>query len=200
LEAAAGRPIEFSGTGTAAGLMSLVAGGADVAMLSSPLDDAARIVNGRTPGLIEPTQLHAEHIGEARIVFIVNPRNPVRTLSAEQLAGVLTGRIDNWQQVGGSEAPIVVVSLGNGGSLLDPVLKGASITPRARKVTDASHIPTLVAEDANAIGIVSSTHPRGKTSLLQTDMALTAPLYLVTRGEGDESVARLVQRARQLLQ
>lgn len=76
LEAAAGRPIEFSGTGTAAGLMSLVSGGADVAMLSSPLDDAARIVNDRTPGLIEPTQLHAEQIGEARIVFIVNPRNP----------------------------------------------------------------------------------------------------------------------------
>lgn len=112
---------------------------------------------------------------------------------------MLTGRIVDWKDVGGSEAPIVVVSLGNGGSLLDPVLRGASIASRARKVTDASHIPTLVAQDANAIGIVSSTHPRGKTTVLQTDVALAAPLYLVTRGEADAAVARLVERARQLL-
>jgi phosphate transport system substrate-binding protein len=199
LEAAVGRPIEFSGNGTAAGLLSLAAGNADVGMLSLPLEEVAENVNRRTPGCVDPKQYRAERIGTARTLFIVNPHNGVRALRTGQLAEVLAGRIANWKEVGGIDAPIVVVSLGNGGSLLDPLMHGQNITPRARIVSSAMQIPVIVAQDPNAIGIISAAHPRGPTTVLQTDTDIEAPLFLVTKGEPAGLALKLVQTARKLL-
>jgi phosphate transport system substrate-binding protein len=38
----------------------------------------------------------------------VNADNPVKELSLEQLEKIFTGKIKNWQEVGGPNAPIVV--------------------------------------------------------------------------------------------
>ena len=40
-------------------------------------------------------------------VFVVNAKNPVDTLSQQQLKDIYSGRITNWKQVGGPDAPIV---------------------------------------------------------------------------------------------
>ena len=44
------------------------------------------------------------------IAMIVHPTNPVDALSIEQIAGIYRGEITNWAQVGGADAPIVVLS------------------------------------------------------------------------------------------
>jgi len=199
LESAVGCQIEMSGTGTAAGLLSLTIGTAEVAMLSAPLEDVARGINEKTPGRVDPKQFHAEHIGDARTVFIVNPHNHARSLSFAQLGDILTGRITNWKDVGGADAPITVVSLGNGGPLLEHFLRGGSITSAAHTVANATQIPTIVAQDPNAIGIISAAHARGQTSLIQTDANIAAPLFLVTKGEPNGKVLKLVEAARALL-
>lgn len=199
LETAVGRSIQFSGTGTSAGLLSLVSGVADVAMLSMTLEDAARMVNERSPGKVNPAEFRAVRIGDARTVFIVNPHNPVRMLTAEQLGSILTGKITNWKDVGGADAPIVVVSLGTGGSLLEHLLQGQPITASAHTVPNATQIPVWVARERNAIGIISATHARGQTSVVQTDAQIAAPLYLVTKGEPDGALRKLEETARTLL-
>lgn len=43
------------------------------------------------------------------IDIIVNPGNPVQDLNGEQVEGIFTGEITNWSEVGGDDAPIVVV-------------------------------------------------------------------------------------------
>ena len=44
------------------------------------------------------------------IAVVVNPENPVRSLTLQQLSDIYTGKITNWQQVGGEDRPIVLLS------------------------------------------------------------------------------------------
>ena len=41
---------------------------------------------------------------------IVNPGNPVKQLTREQLEGIFRGKITNWKEVGGEDAKIIVYS------------------------------------------------------------------------------------------
>jgi hypothetical protein len=39
-------------------------------------------------------------------VFLINKNNPVQNLTTEQIKGIYSGKITNWKQVGGDDAPI----------------------------------------------------------------------------------------------
>ena len=44
------------------------------------------------------------------LAIIVHPENPVSQLNIQQLSDMFSGRITNWQAVGGNDAPIILVS------------------------------------------------------------------------------------------
>jgi phosphate transport system substrate-binding protein len=44
------------------------------------------------------------------VCLIVHPSNPVKALSKEQVKKIYAGEITNWQQVGGSNQPIIAIS------------------------------------------------------------------------------------------
>lgn len=200
LERQAGATLEFSAFGTSSGLLALAEGTADVAMLSSPLEEVVQRINEKAAKKLEASAFHAELVGSVRLAFIVNPRNTVRQLSAVQLAGIFSGEIANWRDVGGASAPIVVVTLANAGPLVEErLLGGRKITSGARHVPSASQIPPVVAQDVAAIGIVSAAHPRGKTSLVTTDAEIVTPLLLVTKGPPATATRQLIDAARAAL-
>lgn len=200
LEAAIGRKIEFNGTGSTMGLASLALGRAEIAMLANPLEEAVTMLNEKNPGSAEAREFRANEIGRVKLAFIVNPRNRVRTLSTTQLAGLLTGKIKNWQEVGGDDAAVVVVGLAHAGSLLkNALLGGNEVTPAARLLPNASQIPSVVAQDAYAIGIISTAHVKGPTSLVKTDAEVSIPLLLVTKGEPKPDEKAFIEAARRVL-
>ena len=45
-------------------------------------------------------------VAKDAFVFLVNPKNPVRNLSIEQIQKIYTGEIRNWREVGGNDATI----------------------------------------------------------------------------------------------
>jgi phosphate transport system substrate-binding protein len=51
-------------------------------------------------------QLLSHPVAKDAFVFIVNPKNPVRNLSIEQIQKIYTGEIRNWKEVGGNDATI----------------------------------------------------------------------------------------------
>lgn len=51
-------------------------------------------------------QLHLTPIGREAFVFFVNSKNPVNSLSVEQIQGIYSGTITNWSQVGGKHQSI----------------------------------------------------------------------------------------------
>ncbi len=97
--------IAVTGGGSGTGIASLINGTVDIANASRPMKDS-EIEEAQANG-IEPIE-HVVAIDA--LAIIVNLENPVSKLTIDQLADIYTGRIENWQEVGGNDAPIVLLS------------------------------------------------------------------------------------------
>lgn len=76
--------------------------------------DAELIITARNISRDETTyrmekgiELLSKPIAHDALAFMLNPQNPVETLSTEQIQGIYSGRIRNWSEVGGPDAAIV---------------------------------------------------------------------------------------------
>lgn len=97
--------IAVTGGGSGTGIAALINGTVDIANASRSMKDN-EIEDARANG-IEPVE-HVVAIDA--LAVILHPDNPVSELTIEQLSDIFTGRIRNWREVGGNDAPIVVVS------------------------------------------------------------------------------------------
>lgn len=90
---------------------------------------------------------------------ILHKSNPVSSLTDEQVAGIYTGRISNWKDVGGKDAPITVVNKAEGRSTLELFchyykLRNGDIKAHVVIGDNAQGIKT-VAGNGDSIGYVS---------------------------------------------
>ncbi len=97
--------ISVTGGGSGTGIAALINGTVDIANASRQIKteelEAARD-NGSDP--VEFV------IARDAIAVIVNHNNPVDRLSLQQISDIFSGKIDNWQGVGGLDQPIVRLS------------------------------------------------------------------------------------------
>jgi len=101
-------PAEFvavTGGGSGTGLSSLISGTCDIAMSSRNIKDK-EIALAKQKG-INPYEIKVALDG---LAVVVNPKNPVSKLTIGQLAQIFTGKINNWKEVGGQDAKIVILS------------------------------------------------------------------------------------------
>lgn len=99
----------------------------------------------------------------------VNEKNPVKELDLEQLEGIFTGRIANWKEVGGNDAPIVLVSRENSSGTYEffkeHVLKGKDFAARAQTMPGTAAVLQSVAKEQNAIGYGGAGYGAGAKHL-----------------------------------
>jgi len=92
------------------------------------------------------------------IAVIVNPANPVKDLSLDQLRGILTGAISNWSQVGGQRAAIKLLiresTSGTQSFLREHYLKGSPFAKNAQTVLSLNSVIDAVEKDKAAVGYV----------------------------------------------
>jgi len=88
------KSVEIPGSGK--GVKALIEGKVDIAGASRPLK-----AEEKKEKLISAT------IGYDAIAVFVHKNNSVKFLTKEQLKGIFTGKIKNWKEVGGKNAPIV---------------------------------------------------------------------------------------------
>jgi len=101
-------PTEFTavtGGGSGTGLSSLISGTCDIAMSSRSTKDK-EIALAKQKG-INPFETKVALDG---LAVVVNPKNPVSKLTADQLAAIFTGKITNWKELGGEDKKIVILS------------------------------------------------------------------------------------------
>jgi phosphate transport system substrate-binding protein len=128
MEKKTGVSCQVTAAGTVRGLKDLMKGEASAAIIACPLDTAL-LETG-----IPPEGTYQEHvIMQDKIVAIVNASNKVKGLTLSQLAGIHSGKIANWKDVGGPDDRIVVVvppaSSGTRAFIKDTLMKGAAIAP-----------------------------------------------------------------------
>jgi phosphate transport system substrate-binding protein len=80
----------------------LLAGEVDL-VLSVPLSDEQQAAVDKT----ENFELVSVPIAMEGFVFIVNPENPVQSLSVSQIKDIYSGKITNWKELGGDDAEII---------------------------------------------------------------------------------------------
>lgn len=94
-----GITVEVQGGGSGQGIKSIKEAIADLGALSRNVKDE------------EKAEVSKEYvIAKDGVVVIVNPAETVADLTLEQIKKIYTGEIKNWSEVGGENAPIVVVS------------------------------------------------------------------------------------------
>ena len=97
--------ISVTGGGSGTGIASLLNGTVDIANASRQIKQE-EIAEAQSKD-INPV----EHvIARDAIAVIVNPQNPVTQLTLQQISDMYSGVINNWQEVGGEDRPIVRLS------------------------------------------------------------------------------------------
>lgn len=97
--------IAVTGGGSGTGIASLMNGTVDIANASRAMKQE-EIEDAQANG-IDPIE-HVVAIDALAIV--VHQDNPIDEITIEQLSDLFTGRITNWKELGGRDAPIVLVS------------------------------------------------------------------------------------------
>ena len=85
--------------------------------------EARRVTQSRGGNLIDASQERV--IAVDPVIIMVHPSNPVQSVSLEDLDGIYSGRITNWSDIGGRNAPIIVYgrdrASGTGGVFQDSI-------------------------------------------------------------------------------
>ncbi len=147
--------ISLETKGSGSGFWGLIAGVCDIAAASrEPVQDEERQAG------VHGVVLKNNVLGAYSVAVVVNPANPVTNLSKQQVSDIFTGSIQNWKDVGGSDAPIHLY-------LRNPV-SGTYLgfrelaledkpyaTNNATELNTYAEIVQAVANDSNGIGYSS---------------------------------------------
>jgi len=99
----------------------------------------------------------------------VNADNPVSELTVEQLELIFTGKIRNWKEVGGPDAPITIYSRENSSGTYEffkeHVLKGKDFAASAQTMPGTAAVLQAVAKDKNGIGYGGAAYGAGAKHL-----------------------------------
>ncbi|MCX8037245.1 MAG: phosphate ABC transporter substrate-binding protein [Candidatus Sumerlaeia bacterium] len=145
--------IAVTGGGSGTGIAALINGQTDLCA-------ASREINEKEKKDAEAKGIHPTEFSVARdgIAVVVNPKNPVSELTMEQVKKIYTGALTNWNQVGGPDAAITVLSReSSSGTYVffqEHVLEKADYSPKVRLMPATSAIIQETAANASAIGYV----------------------------------------------
>ncbi len=142
--------INYTGTGSSAGIADTLAGTNDIGTSSRTLK-AEEEVDG----------LKEVIFAYDGIAVALNPANPIEDITTEDLAKIYSGEITNWSQVGGNDADIIVVSReGASGtkSAFEELIEledAGGLTEDATVKEGNGNVQSTVAGNENTIGYVS---------------------------------------------
>lgn len=195
VEKATGHTLVIVGNATGRGLVDLFDGKCDISMVSEPLNIAveAAAVAGK---VIDPGKLVLTVVKTDEIVFIVNKANPVRKLSWAEIRDIHTGKISNWKEVGGKDAPIVVysdaLSGGTRAMIKHLVLEGREFGPAVKPQAAVKKAAELVASDENGFAGVGKGFVDAEKAVAVSAQKLERPLGFVTIGKAAGDAAAVI--------
>ena len=169
--------INIQGGGATKGIREVVKGAAD-------LGGSCRYQLPEDP---REAGVGLEPVAWDALVVITSTENPVENLSMEQIKAIYTGKIRNWQEVGGPNAPIEVYTRKSRHSGVGRTLRKLIFADFDQKIFSTKSFPSsgplekAIIENPNAIGItgISSARLRDVKILKLED---TYPSYEAVKG------------------
>ena len=141
-----GMNIDVQGGGSSAGVMAASSGTADIGMSSRSLAG-------------EEKNLWSVEIARDGLALIVNPKNPVDSLTMAQARDIYAGLITEWSALGGAKSKIHVVAREDGsgtrGAFESMVMGKVAISSRAIIQDSNGAVRQVISSDPDAIGFLS---------------------------------------------
>lgn len=180
---------EFVGSG--AGIEAVTNGTADIGNSSRNLKDEEK-ANGVTENIVAIDG----------IAVVVDPANTVEDLTKDQLTSIYDGSVTNWKDVGGNDAPIVVVGREAGSGTrgaFEELLKLEDACKYSNELDSTGAVMAKVASTPGSIGYVSLDVLDDTVKAVKLDGAepteenikagkyfLSRPFVMATKGEISE--------------
>lgn len=146
-------------------------------------------------------KLNYQIIGYDAIAVFVHKNNPVKNVSKEQIKDIFTGKIKNWKQVGGKDAPIVCITEiwgQNRATMIEfqrLAMDGAEYTRDRKEVDKPIEQVAALIEEENGICNVTLAFKRPEVKALSVENVepginnvrsgsylFSRPLILLTKG------------------
>jgi phosphate transport system substrate-binding protein len=148
-----GKGVVSEGGGSNAGIKALLEGKADVAMSSRSLQ-----ANEKNNFAAVQKPYAEVVIAYDALSFIVHPDNKIARLTKAQLAGIFSGEITNWKQVGGDDKAILVITReaasGTNEFVKDVITNKKPFPATAKICVGTSAVIQAVSQNVDAIGFV----------------------------------------------
>lgn len=138
--------VTYNPTGSGSGIQAVAEGRCDIGLSSRNLKDS------------EAETLKGTVVAIDGIAIIVNPENPVADLTIEQIAALYKGEITNWSEVGGNDAPVVLIGREAASGTRDgfeSITDTEDVCKYSQELTSTGDVVQTVASNPNAIGYAS---------------------------------------------
>ena len=181
--------VEYTGSG--AGIESLVSKTVDIGNASRHLKDSEK-GNGAVENVVAIDG----------IAVILDKENTVADLTGEELMKVYTGEVSNWNELGGSDLPIVVIGRESGSGTRDAfeeLLGVKDVCKYAQELDSTGAVLAKVASTEGSIGYVSldvvnetvkglkiNGYEASEEQILAGNYLLQRPFVMATNGSVDE--------------
>ncbi|NEZ56564.1 hypothetical protein DXZ20_12925 [Leptolyngbyaceae cyanobacterium CCMR0081] len=163
--------------GSSAGIQMLIKGELDFAQTSRPLTQA------------DKQQAHQQGIALQEIpvaiegvAVVTHPTLPLSNLSQADLRDIYTGRVNNWQQLGGPDLPVVPISRDDAGGTVmffsQTVLNGEALSTQVQRSNNTTEAIRLTANTPGAIYFASAPEVIGQCTVKPLSINQQPPYQL----------------------
>lgn len=204
MKANPGVSITVSGGGSGNGIKAIIDGATNVAMSSREIAPKEMDQAKEKGHVVKPLEIAMD-----AIVPIVNPANPVKNLTAEQLQGIYSGKIKNWKEVGGEDKEIVVISRDTSSGTYEAwqelIMKGQKVAPSALLQASSGAVLQVVSKNKAAIaydgiayvnnsvkGLTVNGVAGGEKTVADKTYPVARPLFIIVPEKLDATVQAFV--------
>jgi phosphate transport system substrate-binding protein len=153
--------IQVTGGGSGTGISALINGTTDICLSSRPMKDSEKLKLRERYG---STGIEVRTAKDGLTVFLSNS-NPVKELSFEQIRNIYQGKIKNWKDVGGKDAPIILYgrenSSGTYAFFKEHVLSNGDYSNSMQALPGTAAVVNAVRKDGNGIGFGGAGYANG---------------------------------------
>ena len=152
--------VTYNPTGSGSGIKAVQAGSCDIGLASRDLKPE------------EATDLNGTVVAIDGIAMIVNKENPVKDLTIEQIAALYKGEIANWSEVGGLDAPVVLIGREAASGTRDgfeSITDTEDACKYNQELTSTGDVVQTVSSNPNAIGYASLASVKDTVKLISVE-------------------------------
>ena len=152
--------VTYNPTGSGSGIKAVQAGSCDIGLASRDLKPE------------EATDLNGTVVAIDGIAMIVNKENPVKDLTIEQIAALYKGEITNWSEVGGADAPVVLIGREAASGTRDgfeSITDTEDACKYNQELTSTGDVVQTVSSSPNAIGYASLASVKDTVKLISVE-------------------------------